>query len=310
MLIPGRLAVQKLATLTGHQSAIYSLIQGLEPHLVLSCGADGQLAEWDLKDPGLGRLLARIPSTVYAMHLDKPSGLVCIGQNGHGLQWIALADREAAYSLALGTDDIFFIEKVGDLYLAGLSGGELVGVSLEDKPQVVFRTRLSNQRLRVALWLPEMNLLAVGGSDGMLRLIFLDKGKIIDEVAAHTNSIFTLAYVPQNRWLLSAGRDARINAFSLDDGLRLEKSVPAHLYAINHLTMRADGQMLASCSMDKTIKIWDPQNLQLIKVIDRARHGGHSSSVNRLLWAQYQDLLVTCSDDRTLSVWHLSAELT
>ncbi len=317
MLVPGQLTVEKRATLTGHREPVYALAQGLEPHLILSCGGDGHLVEWNLADPGLGRVVARVPGSVYAIHYDEASGLACVGQNLEGLQWIDIKGGQVAASLHLATGGapiaIFFIEKVDDLYLVGLSNGELVGVQLEDKPRIAFRLKLTTERLRAGLWLPDQKLFAIGSSDGQVRLIDLKIQEIKHVFTAHSQSVFAMAPHPQGRWLVTAGRDARINAFALDESLGrpfLEEvmSIPAHLYAVNHLALRPDGAMLASCSMDKSVKIWDPNNLQLIKVIDKGRHAGHGTSVNRVLWARFENLLVTCSDDRTLSVWHLSAK--
>ena len=57
--------------------------------------------------------------------------------------------------------------------------------------------------------------------------------------------------------------------------------------------------------MDKSIKVWDTTELKLLKVIDKARHAGHGTSVNKLLWTSFNDQLISASDDRTLSVWSL-----
>jgi WD40 repeat protein len=55
--------------------------------------------------------------------------------------------------------------------------------------------------------------------------------------------------------------------------------------------------------MDKTIKVWNAQTFELIKVIDKVRHAGHGTSINKLLWLPYHDYLISGSDDRNLSVW-------
>jgi WD40 repeat protein len=57
--------------------------------------------------------------------------------------------------------------------------------------------------------------------------------------------------------------------------------------------------------MDKTIKIWDLHTFQLLKVIDRSRHAGHATSVNKVLWTDHAGQLLSCSDDRKISVWDL-----
>jgi WD40 repeat protein len=45
--------------------------------------------------------------------------------------------------------------------------------------------------------------------------------------------------------------------------------------------------------------------LRLLKVIDRARHAGHGTSVNKVLWTSHEDQLVSASDDRTISIWNI-----
>jgi WD40 repeat protein len=44
---------------------------------------------------------------------------------------------------------------------------------------------------------------------------------------------------------------------------------------------------------------------KLLKVIDKSRHAGHATSVNKVLWTDHQDQIVSCSDDRKISVWEL-----
>jgi WD40 repeat protein len=57
--------------------------------------------------------------------------------------------------------------------------------------------------------------------------------------------------------------------------------------------------------MDKSIKVWDAQAFRLLKVIDKARHAGHGTSVNKLLWTNFDDQLLSASDDRSISVWQI-----
>jgi WD40 repeat protein len=88
----------------------------------------------------------------------------------------------------------------------------------------------------------------------------------------------------------------------------LEKSIVAHMYAINHIAFSPQETLFVTCSMDKSIKVWDAITFQLLKVIDRARFAGHGTSVNKLLWTTYHGQIVSGSDDRTLSVWQLTFE--
>jgi WD40 repeat protein len=80
------------------------------------------------------------------------------------------------------------------------------------------------------------------------------------------------------------------------------------MYAINNISYRPDGKYFATCSMDKSIKIWDASTFRLLKVIDKSRHAGHATSVNKLLWTAYEDQLVSASDDHTLSIWNIQMQ--
>jgi WD40 repeat protein len=79
----------------------------------------------------------------------------------------------------------------------------------------------------------------------------------------------------------------------------------AHMYAINSISINSSNDLLVTCSMDKSIKVWDLDSFKLLKVIDKSRHAGHATSVNKVLWTDHQDQIVSCSDDRKISVWEL-----
>ena len=70
----------------------------------------------------------------------------------------------------------------------------------------------------------------------------------------------------------TAGRDAHLRRWNAaHDGYPLLDSVVAHMYAINHLAFQwrwaLPGQRAA---LDKSIKLWDPTSLALLRVLDKA----------------------------------------
>jgi WD40 repeat protein len=92
------------------------------------------------------------------------------------------------------------------------------------------------------------------------------------------------------------------------ENYQLKEHVVAHLYAINYLYFRQDGRYMVSCSMDKSIKIWDMSSFNLLKVIDKARNAGHGTSINKVLWSTYSGVIVSVSDDRSIAIWQLDAK--
>ena len=53
---------------------------------------------------------------------------------------------------------------------------------------------------------------------------------------------------------------------------------PAHTTSISGLAFTPDGKQLVSASYDKTIKIWDASNGELIRTIETGLSGGALSS--------------------------------
>lgn len=150
---------------------------------------------------------------------------------------------------------------------------------------------------------PEKRQIAIGFSDFKVRVLDLDSFKLIRTIEAHSNSVFGLCY--SDFGLLTVSRDAKIKLWDIDHNFLNLAEVPAHLYAINAIVKLDSMPFLITCSMDKSIKIWQEEGLKLLKVINKAKNAGHGTSINRLLWLPKKEILLSASDDRTISIWKL-----
>ena len=292
--------VNKVHTLTGHKDAVYTLQSGLQPHIVYSSGGDGQVIEWNLADPDSARLKATVGASVYAMKLITTHELLVVAQNYDGIHVIDVANGKAVGSLKIGNFSYFDIAYKNDLLFVAASDGTIKIIDFKSL-QVVDIVRVADQNIRTVIFDAQDNLI-VGASDGGIRVVHFGALAPTQEIAAHDKSVFSLATTPDQQTLISAGRDARLKFWDID-GLHPQQEIIAHMYAINSIALRPDGACFATASMDKTVKIWDLQQRKLLKVIDKARHGGHLTSVNKVVWTGYRDYLVSCSDDRSLAVW-------
>ncbi|NUQ25376.1 MAG: hypothetical protein HUU34_15625 [Saprospiraceae bacterium] len=89
------------------------------------------------------------------------------------------------------------------------------------------------------------------------------------------------------------------------DNYKLISSQPAHWYTINHIALHPSGRWLATGSRDKTVKIWDAQSFELIKVLETIRDRGHVNSVNKVWWRPDGKQLVSAGDDRSMIIWEV-----
>jgi WD40 repeat protein len=283
------------------------LAQGRTPDEIFSAGTDGFVAQWHLKEAERGKLVAKMPSSVYSLCFIKEKNYLAIGQNYHGVHLLNLQDNQEVASAAITQSAIFDILHFKELLFVGCGDGTLSILNANDL-STVRHLRFSDKSIRCLALNPVANQLAIGYSDAHIRVLNLQNLQIAHDLVAHGNSVFSLTYSPDYQYLLSGSRDAHLKVWSANSAYLLHTDIVAHLFTINHICYSADNQYFATCSKDKSIKLWQAANFKLLKVIDKARHAGHGTSVNRLLWSSFKNLLLSCSDDRTISVWEISEE--
>ncbi len=351
MILPKNLpkiTVQKIETLAGHQDCVYSLEKLPEKHLFLSSSGDGKIALWNLKNPELGRLVAQIPSSVYAMRYFSQENALIVGQNFEGLQMIYFENntdnnytpnKEKIQSLKITKSQVFDIQIVQNQedkqgenqenYSIFVAQGDGV-LTIVDLATFSVRKHLkiSEKSLRKIAINLQNNEFAVASSDNFIRIFDLKSLQLKQEIEAHISSVFSLCYFSDNQetnqfnnknLLISGSRDAHLKIWekttnnSQQNSLyTLKTDIIAHLFAINDIDFSPCGNYFATCSMDKSIKIWDSKTFSLLKVIDKARNASHATSVNKILWSDYQNdnqnYLISASDDKFISVWGIDFE--
>lgn len=286
---------------TGHKGAIYTLAPGRDARHILSAGSDGWIVEWNLDAPETGRVLANVETQVFSLCAFPEQQLLVAGNMNGGVHWIDLEypertrnvqhHKKGVYDIRPWEDRIFTAGGEGLLTQWSVAGGR-AHASLH----------LSSQALRSIAVSEKRHEMAVGASDGAIYFLEPDTLALKHTLpGAHGNSVFVVAYSPNHRYLLSGGRDAMLRVWDLENKHTLLSEQPAHWFTINHLVFSPDGRCFATASRDKTIKLWDTETLQLLKVLETIRDGGHLNSVNRLLWTP--DFLISASDDRSLILW-------
>lgn len=297
--------VQRKMHCTGHQGALFALDYGDEAGSILSAGGDGLIVRWLPQAPETGEVIARVDSNVFAMKYIPELHRLAIGNMYGGVHWINLHNNENLRNVAHHEKGVFAMEWInGHLYSLG-GQGRLAKWDAEGC-RVLETVRLSHNSLRGLAYHPDRNELAIGASDHSIYLLDAESLALKHHLeGAHSNSVFAVAYSPDGRYLFSGGRDAHLRVWDLAQNRALVSEQPAHWYTINAIAFAPDGRTLATASRDKTIKLWDAATFKLLKVIDKSRYGGHTHSVNDLLWSKEEGWLISASDDRQLMGWEV-----
>lgn len=153
--------------------------------------------------------------------------------------------------------------------------------------------------------------------------------KCISTLTGHSNYVYCLAYSPDGQILASGSQDNTIKIWNLhgQDNRREQHSwhhrrdacatsgaisgatsatriAPTHTLTgfsggVHSIAISPDGQMLASCSYNQTISIWNLHDGVLLGILE-----GHSERVLCVAFSPDGKFLASGSQDNTIKVWN------
>ena len=290
--------VQKIREYLGHTQAIYTLAESLRQGYFLSAGSEGLVVEWDIEG-GVGKPLVKTESPIYSMLVLKERGVLALGLRSGEIAFVDLVKGGMIRRVNLHRGAIFDLLPLQDGH-SMLASGEDGALSIWnlDRFDHLHYQKISPKSIRTIDLNARNGLIALGDSNHEIHL--LDAGlQTRHRWKAHGSSVFRVLWGADGHTLYSTGRDALIKSWAIGEGSEPLGHVAAHLGAVNDL-VKGPGNWMFSASMDKSIKLWQP-DLTLRKVVDHTKFGCHWNGVNRILW--HEGSLFSCSDDRKIFRW-------
>mmetsp|Transcript_17487 Transcript_17487/g.36310 ORF Transcript_17487/g.36310 Transcript_17487/m.36310 type:complete len:374 (-) Transcript_17487:653-1774(-) len=145
-------------------------------------------------------------------------------------------------------------------------------------------------------WKPDGSFLASGSYDGIVR-IWSQEGRLLHELRAHKGPLFTVKWNPRGDLLASAGVDKVVRIWNALEG-KVERELSGHSAPTLDIDWK-DDHVLASCSTDKAVCIYDLGNRDNPMCPLRE----HKDEVNTVRWDPSGTLLASGSDDFTAKIW-------
>jgi WD40 repeat protein len=301
--------VKKISEFGGHNGAVYSLAPSRTKNFFYSGGSDHLIAGWSFDDLPTERIRMQLPGIVYSLCLLEEKNVLLAGTSEGKIHGIHLLDNKEIVSLKNHANSVYDIRFDKVILTAG-GDGVLSILSIEEL-KIIKTLKLCPEKLRALAVFK--NTAAIACGDGLIRLLDLQDMKITHELNAHTGSVYSVAFSADGKYLLSGGKDARLNLWeALSGNWQKLKSVPAHNYAIYSIVLSPDGNYIATASRDKTIKLWSAKAFfgnestpEVLARINKENFDGHTHSVNKLLWVKNSNTLISTGDDRKIMAWEI-----
>jgi WD40 repeat protein len=165
-------------------------------------------------------------------------------------------------------------------YLAAITGGNSLGLdhrirlwSTGTGEMVAQSAEFGSDTWDMAMS-PKGDSIAVGLHNGVLTVLSLPELNQI-QTFSHAGQVNGVAYSPDGVYIAAGVAEAEggvIYLWNVDQGVLVRRNW-AHPFSVPSLAFSPNGQYLASGAVDRSVKIWQVSNGQLIRTVEQAGQG-------------------------------------
>jgi hypothetical protein len=157
---------------------------------------------------------------------------------------------------------------------------------------------------------PDGKQLATASYDKTIKIWDTNTGLEITTLYGHTESVYDVAYNPQDEKLLATvGFDGRILLWEVGTGNNTPSELGRHEWQAIHLAFSPDGSRLATAGSNGDAFLWDVKNKIRKCEFSDPKHDGvwanraHSGQITTISFSPTNDYIVTASEDETAKIW-------
>eukprot|EP00759_Apiculatamorpha_spiralis_P049828 PhF_6_TR44483/c0_g1_i1/m.68495/K16794/PAFAH1B1, LIS1; platelet-activating factor acetylhydrolase IB subunit alpha len=185
-----------------------------------------------------------------------------------------------------------------DAEVVALGKKDMEDTSLFRRWTVVGKYRDDNQKLHAKVANLESELTQLQDPQHLKRK---QQDKLPDrcktELRGHRDTITSVVFHPFDSLCFSSSMDGTIRVWDYESGEGLGTMKGGHVSAVQCIAVSHDGKMLASCSADTTVKIFDISAKECFRTLH-----GHDDAVYAVAWVP-DGTLLSGGRDRLLKVW-------
>jgi WD40 repeat protein len=177
---------------------------------------------------------------------------------GPGLQLWDVTTGAEVRTLPIGEVSGLAFSPDGERVITITVGGSEVKISQVTTGRVLV-TLQTKPATRAVAFSTDGATVAIAGEGAESKTVQLwdaHRGKLTATLAGHTGPVWSVAFSPDGRRLVSGSTDQTIRVWDLATGQPVE-TLRGHAGTIRQVTFSPSGQRVASASSDGTVKVWD-----------------------------------------------------
>lgn len=293
--------LEKLKSISGHAAAIYD-VTSKDQNYAFTTSADKFVARWDLKRGVQDNFAIKLEFSGFRIALNQKTQTLAIGNSKGGIHFVDLVNKVEKRLLSQHKSAIFSLsfDEINNVYYSGDAEGYFC-VWNGDTFDLSLTLPLNCGKIRQISINENAKYIAICGQDGSVRILETQFYNEVSTLKAHRLGANCAVF--RQDLLYTGGKDAHIALWDWKSNNKL-KSIPAHNYAVYDLALFDDNSYLVSVSFDKSIKLWNSDDLSIVERVEY-KNGGHRHVVNRI--SKLDDLsFLTVSDDKQIIHWRIS----
>jgi WD40 repeat protein len=301
-------SANSMQTIRGYANSIWSVTASPKGEGFVSGGADKTISVWDGKTHSPIRTLSHHQKSIRTLALSPDGQIIASGsedktiliwdRSTSRLRFPLLGHTGCIWSLAFSLDS-----KI----LASASGDSTIRLWDVDR-QRNWQILSGHESWVLSVAFNVNGILASSSADGTIKFWNINTGENVSTLFGYQGLIWSIAFSPDGKILASAGEDSTIKLWQIN----LENSPPLPLSSSPTLTLQGHQSLvwsvafsptqslLASSSVDQTIRLWDIGTGQCIKVLE-----GHTGAVWSVAFSCDGKTLISGSNDETIKLWEV-----
>lgn len=293
---------EPLFELTGHTDSIIQVAFSANGKYLATGGMDGYVKIWEAET---GKIAANLegPNEVIWIQWHPRGNIILAGaQDGSAWMWAANGQVMQVFS-----------GHTGAVTCGGFTpDGKVVVTGSEDFTVIVWDPKTGtpihkflptdarfNQAPITAIGFNhESTVIATGSDDHHSKLLHIQSGKILASFESHTEGIESISFSPVLPLVATGGIDGKICIW--DTQTLRQRHTLSHDDAVVKVHWHEKEALLYSCSMDRTVRVWDVRSGACVRVFR-----GHFDPILDIAVSSDGKTILSTSDDQRSLIFKL-----